>query len=594
MSVLEDAFYGSGWDESEHPRWPKSDPHGGQFRPKGGAGAPDEDPIIANRTRRVPVKVGQAKNLREEMFGWYYGREQDPEIASIDENWGNWTQSELYRLRDELQKQLHEGGWAELDPSQIPEGEYVSSYTARTNRKWVSSGLLSSQYAKEIGRSLSQARNEGKRVLEAVDKALTIEQFGMDKAMELYPELFETKTKPKPIDPRSQGIPEVYLSEKGTFKPGYDAKLKSDLVNSYFDLNPQKSTPVRTVPSEGLKQRVIDDWKARNPSRTQDSTGREWTDEEIWPTASTDIADMKPELYDEYMKYRKVRNVVESTLLHRFEPGEAYRILEGRGWLDHLEKKKNVIGRPVIGEPNLDNRRSREILESVYSHSNSNEWTTTPPETTRGEGVSAIGINGFHLRPVQELVGSAAEIPDKIHKQLAAKGVQLYFGPPESTDLDEMWGIRDEKARNRDRRTMKQVAGFYSPSSKRVIISSDPRYGSASLATHEIGHAIGDVLGVDHHPELHLWHNKLKPKLGRYYLQNGNDFAGAQELWAEGVALHYHLERNRRLGREVTYRRSGPFKDAATLDTPDGNDYMRWVRKTLEELEEGRQMPQNR
>jgi hypothetical protein len=36
--------------------------------------------------------------------------------------------------------------------------------------------------------------------------------------------------KPKKVTARDQGIPEVYLSESGSFKPGYDAKLKSDLI----------------------------------------------------------------------------------------------------------------------------------------------------------------------------------------------------------------------------------------------------------------------------------------------------------------------------------------------------------------------------
>lgn len=41
----------------------------------------------------------------------------------------------------------------------------------------------------------------------------------------------EVKTPKAPkVTARDQGIPEVYLSESGSFKPGYDAKLKSDLI----------------------------------------------------------------------------------------------------------------------------------------------------------------------------------------------------------------------------------------------------------------------------------------------------------------------------------------------------------------------------
>jgi len=53
----------------------------------------------------------------------------------------------------------------------------------------------------------------------------------------------KTKTAPAPVaeatpekapkvTARDQGIPDVYLSDSGSFKPGYDAKLKSDLIKS--------------------------------------------------------------------------------------------------------------------------------------------------------------------------------------------------------------------------------------------------------------------------------------------------------------------------------------------------------------------------
>jgi hypothetical protein len=39
--------------------------------------------------------------------------------------------------------------------------------------------------------------------------------------------------KPAKVTARDQGVPAVYLNdESGTFKPGYDAKLKSDLINA--------------------------------------------------------------------------------------------------------------------------------------------------------------------------------------------------------------------------------------------------------------------------------------------------------------------------------------------------------------------------
>lgn len=45
----------------------------------------------------------------------------------------------------------------------------------------------------------------------------------------------EAEVKPEKapkVTARDQGVPEVYLSESGSFKPGFDAKLKSDLISA--------------------------------------------------------------------------------------------------------------------------------------------------------------------------------------------------------------------------------------------------------------------------------------------------------------------------------------------------------------------------
>ena len=40
------------------------------------------------------------------------------------------------------------------------------------------------------------------------------------------------EAKPKKVTAADQGIPAVYLGEGGNFRPGYDAKLKSDLITA--------------------------------------------------------------------------------------------------------------------------------------------------------------------------------------------------------------------------------------------------------------------------------------------------------------------------------------------------------------------------
>lgn len=41
------------------------------------------------------------------------------------------------------------------------------------------------------------------------------------------------------VTAKDQGVPEVYLSESGNFKPGYDARLKSDLIKAVLDETPE-------------------------------------------------------------------------------------------------------------------------------------------------------------------------------------------------------------------------------------------------------------------------------------------------------------------------------------------------------------------
>lgn len=50
------------------------------------------------------------------------------------------------------------------------------------------------------------------------------------KQVESAPVAEEKPAKEKKPTAADRGVPAVYLSESGSFKPGYDAKLKSDLI----------------------------------------------------------------------------------------------------------------------------------------------------------------------------------------------------------------------------------------------------------------------------------------------------------------------------------------------------------------------------
>lgn len=171
----------------------------------------------------------------------------------------------------------------------------------------------------------------------------------------------------------------------------------------------------------------------------------------------------------------------------------------------------------------------------------------------------------------------------KLIQQLTERGVKIYMGPGASTDLDEMQAYWDERARGWGNTYLDKVGGFYSPPNRAVIVSSNGQGGSAAVAAHEVGHAIGHVLGMDDSDRLHEWHEKLYPDLAKYMKQGGKGGrAGKQELWAEGVAVVIQNRNNAKIGFPPTTN-SGPFawgKDG----TEQAQAYYRWVEQAIDRL----------
>src|SRR5438128_2119683 len=66
-------------------------------------------------------------------------------------------------------------------------------------------------------------------------------------------------TKVKKETARDQGVPEVYLSEKGSFVPGMDARYKADLVNSALGLQ-DKDAKAHFEPADAEKRLEMRDW----------------------------------------------------------------------------------------------------------------------------------------------------------------------------------------------------------------------------------------------------------------------------------------------------------------------------------------------
>ena len=93
------------------------------------------------------------------------------------------------------------------------------------------------------------------------------------KATEAPVETPEVETpKAKKVTARDQGVPEVYLSEAGTFKPGYDAKMKSDLIQAIlgpktlYTWTPEEA--VQVLEARGWT-RFLDESKAARERKAQ-------------------------------------------------------------------------------------------------------------------------------------------------------------------------------------------------------------------------------------------------------------------------------------------------------------------------------------
>jgi hypothetical protein len=87
------------------------------------------------------------------------------------------------------------------------------------------------------------------------------------------------KNAPVKVSAKDQGVPEVYLTEKGTFKIGMDARCKSDCVNAIlglpspdalFQLSPQLAQKIVDARGWGFyveRRRAIEDEKAKKAAK---------------------------------------------------------------------------------------------------------------------------------------------------------------------------------------------------------------------------------------------------------------------------------------------------------------------------------------
>jgi hypothetical protein len=593
----------AGFDESKHPRDPGGE-GGGQFVRKGTVAADEIDPKIwddptmqqAVKQARQIVAQNAASKIRLPKFAEakalqnrLYEIGADDELGKwVLDDWGEWTDEQQRELKAYLDKQLQEGGWEKVWAENLHPPREIS--------RRIQSGLLSVDYSKEIGMSYSKERGQARSLVSALEKHIAYNEaikYGFDPAeyaADLFGEEAIAARRKKPnISPRDQGIPEEYLSEKGTFKPGHDAKLKSDLVNSYFELDPKKQVSASGEVKSETRRAAVDLWKShQRDSALIGPDGLPYGDDEMWQIALRDIRD--PSQWERYQPMARqiehetrTRTSLESTLIHRFDPKDAQRILEERGWTKFLDQKRDKLRGMLERTPEQANGFIPGLGDQVRS------------ELDRAHAVwgDSLNVKGERFGLVQAQVGELAHLEPQVAQGLVDAGVKIHVGPGPSTDLDEMWHLSDERARGWGNTYLDKVGGFYSPTSRSVIVSATAPSSTSGLMAHEVGHAIGDVYKIDSHPELADHHHRVYNQVRSYFKQGGKgSFAGKQELWAEGVSAVLRNRMEGEFDRRVVQKGqkdTGPFieRDYDSL-SPEAKEYLDWVDRTLREIAEGR------
>ena len=141
---------------------------------------------------------------------------------------------------------------------------------------------------------------------------------------------------------------------------------------------------------------------------------------------------------------------------------------------------------------------------------------------------------------VQDHLRNLAMIPDHLLVKLREGGGEFFAGEGGVPDLDSMDYLDGVIPRGwPPTKSWNDADGAYDKDHKRVLMGKahpDVAMGTKSLALHETGHMIGDILGYDNSQELIKFHQELYPLLDPYSQQGGpGALAGRQEFFAEAI-----------------------------------------------------------
>ncbi|MBI2266621.1 MAG: hypothetical protein HYU64_15900 [Armatimonadetes bacterium] len=182
-----------------------------------------------------------------------------------------------------------------------------------------------------------------------------------------------------------------------------------------------------------------------------------------------------------------------------------------------------------------------DTIKAVAALSGSNE-SEAPfilcPQLAKLRGI--LKVENFELPAIQEHVRDLTKLPTGTVSRLLSAGLKgIRIADKSIRELAPGQSFTAQKPRGwSEGATWDDVHAAYFPGSGIVCVGKG-RHDSYSAVLHEIGHAIGDLLGFDDHPLLIEAHKRLYNKLDSYLKQGGpGGKAGREELLAESTALY--------------------------------------------------------
>lgn len=178
------------------------------------------------------------------------------------------------------------------------------------------------------------------------------------------------------------------------------------------------------------------------------------------------------------------------------------------------------------------------------------------PQLEALQGV--LRIEGWDDPVIRKHVADLAQYPPGLLKALKAYGLNdLHIGPRPMPFLDSNEGVQGIRPRGWPKGlTWSSVAGGYNSVARSVAAGkADVQDGASSLLQHELGHAVGEILGFNDDPYVKGEYDRLfaatvpnpckpgttLPKLDPYLRQtsaDGDRSPGRHEFFAESIAVY--------------------------------------------------------